>query len=183
MIEANTTTDRTLTEIELVALLSDIRGAKVLSLTTETDARLKKTGNLYGKVTKVSRINVLVNFHYDAGVERRLAAEGKSLDDFKKGESWHVPVLTEDGKLTPFCSNPKTGELYLRVQVLGRGETRYFTEEGKEVTRDQIDAWLPKGGQYQNQGLEVPLEFRVYKLSSVLELTTDGETYTVVNGI
>lgn len=171
------------TEADLIALLSGYRGAKILALTTETDARLKKTGNPYDGVVKVSRINVMVNFHYDSGVLRQLAAEGKSADDFKRGESWHVPVLTEEGFLTPFCQNPKTGELYLRVRVLGRGETRYFTKGGQELTHADVEAWLPKESGYKNQGCESVLEFKVYKLASVLEVGVDGRNYAVVNGI
>ncbi len=172
-------TDNYLTEAELIAKLSAIRGAKAIGLLTETDARLLKTGNPYGQVNRVSRVNVQVNFHYDANVLKRLAAEGKDESEFRRGESWHVPILTEDGTLTPFCQNPKTGELYLRVQVLGRGETRYFTEEGKEVHEGEIEPWLPKGRKYENQGLDNPLEFKVYKLSSILEIALDGERYTI----
>lgn len=173
----------TLTEAELVALLSSIRGAKAIGLTVETDARLKKTGNLFGNVSKVSRISALVNFHYDTGVLRRLEAEGKSPDEFRKGTSWHVAVLTEDDKLTPFCQNPKTGELYLRVQLTGRGETRYFTQEGKEVTETEIEPWLPKKeNAYENQGTSEGnrLVFLTYKLSSVVNITVDDESYDVV---
>ncbi len=181
MLEA--TRDNVLTELDLVALLSEIRGARAIGLTVETDARLRKTGNPYGPVTKVSRVNVQVNFHYDANVLKRLAAEGKDADEFKKGTSWHAPVLTEDGKLTPFCQNPKTGELYLRVQLLGRGETRYFTAEGTEVYEGELEPWLPKESAYANQGCDNPLEFRVYKLSGILEVRVGGDQYTVVNGI
>lgn len=177
------TTDNVLTEIDLIALLSGIRGAKAIGLTVETDARLKKTGNLLGKVTKVSRINVLVNFHYDAGVLRRLAAEGKSPDDFKRGTSWHVPVLTEEGGLTPFCNHPKTGEMYLRACLQGRGETRYFTQDGTEVSEAALEPWLPSEPTYANQGCENVLEFRVYKLSNVMEIRVDGQEYLIVKGV
>jgi len=168
-----------LTENELVAKLSAIRGAKAVGLIVETDARLKKTGNPYGPCTKVAAVNVQVNFHYDAGVLRRLAAEGKSEEDFRKGTSWHVAVLTEDGKLTPFCQHPESGELYLRVQLLGKGDTRYFTAEGIEVSEGELEPWLPKKSTYENQGLDAPLVFLTYKLSSVVELAVDGERYII----
>lgn len=174
----------TITELELIALLSGLRGAKLFSITAETDARLKKTGNPYGKVTKISRVNVLVNFHYDAGVLRRLEKEGKSPESFKKGESWHVPVLTEDGKLTPFCQHPNTGELYLRVCVQGYGDTIYLSEAGERLTYADVEPWLPKReGAYGNQGLDAPLEFKVYKLSGIVEIGIDGQNLAVVGGI
>lgn len=170
-----------ISEGQLVALLSELRGSKFIGLTVDTDARLLKTNNPYGKVNKISRVSVCVNFHYDAGVLRRLEAEGKSPEDFKRGESWHEPVLTEDGKLTPFCSHKKTGELYLRVQLLQRGETKYFTQQGEELTEGDVEPWLPKDNGYANQGLDKPLVFLTYKLTSVVELTVDGTTVSVTN--
>lgn len=168
-----------ISEAEFVALLSSFHGAKALGLTVRTDARLRQTGNPYGKVWKTSRVNVLINFHYDEGVLRRLEKEGKSPEDFLRGESWHKAVITEEGHLTAFCNHPKTGEFYLRVQLRGRGLTTYATEDGEEVTREEIEPFLPKGSHYANQGLDNPLEFLTYKLVSIVELRVDGETYTI----
>ena len=170
----------TISESDLVAYLSGLKGSAIIGLTVRTDARLKKTGNPFGVVWKVSKVSVLVNFHYDAGVVRRLEAEGKDPNDFIRGESWHVAVLTDDGKLTPFCIHPKTGELYIRCQLRGRGETTYFAEAtGHELTKADIEAFLPKKSNYSNQGLDNPLEFLTYKLASVVEVVINGERWEV----
>lgn len=159
-------------------LLSPLRGATILSFTARTDARLRKTGNPFGKVYKLSRINALVNFHYDQGVLRRLEKEGKSPDDFKRGESWHEPVLDGD-RLTPFCRHKTTGELYLRVMFLRRlGEATYITENGSVLVEKDIAQWkTDKKEAYVNQGLNDPLRFVTYKLDGIEEITLDGETF------
>ncbi len=179
-IEDITSSVVTISEAELVQLLSTLRGASFITITAKTDARLKKTGNPHGKVWKVNRVNVCVNFQYDQGVLRRLEKEGKSEEDFRKGESWHTPVLTDDGKLTPFCSHNKTGQLYLRCQRLATiGEAAYFTEGGVELTRADVCDFLPKSSTYENQGLDKPLEFLVYGLEGIVEVVVAGVTYVV----
>lgn len=167
-------------EAEIFAILAETKGAKIVSFTARTDARLKKTGNPYKGVVKVQRVNALVNFHYDAGVLRRLEKEGKSPDDFKKGTSWHVPVLGKDGELTPFCQHPKTGEYYLRICCLKRLEATYEDQDGVVLTREQIAEWLPAANGYENQGLDDPLVFLTFKLSGIEQLTVDGVTHHVV---
>jgi hypothetical protein len=180
MIATTLTQAPVISEADLVALLSSLRGSKFLTITSRTDARLKKTGNPYGTVYKVSKVNICVNFQYEAGVRRRLEKEGKNPDDFVRGESWHTAVKSEDGFLTPLCSHKQTGAVYLRCQRLATiGEPVYFTQDGVEVTREEIAEWLPKQSEYANQGLEAPLIFLTYALSSIVEVVAEGETYTV----
>ena len=96
-------------EREMLALLFAKRGATMLSFVAQTDPKpLKKsrtdgTPTPWSSLIKVAKVNGVVNFHYDEGVIRRLAKEGKSDSDFRKGSSFHQPILTEDGKLTPFA--------------------------------------------------------------------------------
>jgi len=170
----------TLSEADLIAKLSSLRGAKFITFVARTDCRLKKTGNSFGRVWKVSRVNVCVNFLYNEGVLRRLEKEGKSPDDFHRGESWHCPIFSEDGKLTPLCQHKTTGEFYVRCQLIAKvGESSYFTDDNVEVTEEEIAPYLPKKSTYANQGLDNPLIFLTYSLASIKEITCDGNTQTV----
>lgn len=168
-----------LSEAEIVSVLAGCRGATILTFTARTDARLKKTGCPYAGVQKVATVNALVNFHYDAGVVRRLEKEGKPLDTFQKGTAWHLPILGDNGELTPFVQHPNTGELYLRVLCLRVIEEAYIDESGKVLTRDEVAPWLPKEPEYKNQGLDAPLVVKTYKVSGIEVLTLDGNTYHV----
>lgn len=151
----------------IMQALQSVRGARVIGLTTVTEPRMRKTGNPYvGKVFKVSRYAAMVNFHYDAGVLRRLSKEGKSPDDFRKGESWHEPIITDDGKLTPFCQHKQTREVYLRLMYVN-GRSRFIDESGRFFPERLIAPFLQESSGYKNQGLEKPLVFLTLKLENV----------------
>ena len=159
-----------LSQSEIENGLGSIAGARIIGLTTVTEPKMRKTNNPYiGKVFKVSKYGAVVNFHYDDGVLRRLEKEGKSAEDFKRGESWHEPVLTESGHLTPFCRHKKTGEKYLRVQRLN-GHSRYVDEKGRFFSKSLIEPFLQESGSYANQGLDNPLVFLTLKLSNVVSV-------------
>lgn len=161
-------------------ILKSLTGAKILSFVAETDARLRKKGNPFGKVVKRARVNALVNFWYDDAVIRRLEKEGKDESAFRKGESWHEPVFTADGKLTPFARHKDTGDLYLRVVRLGTcGSPEYRTEDGSEVDVKDLGPWLDQKPGYTNQGTDNPVVFQTFKLDGIKELTVDGVVYTL----
>lgn len=163
----------------LVERLSELAGAAILGLTTRTDARLRKRGHNLGRVDKVARVTALVNFHYDRAVRRRLAAAGQPPESFTPRRSWHLAVL-DGGRLTPFCRHKETGELYLRALVLSRvGRPVYVAADGTPLSPDAVDPWLPRPAANAHQGLDDPVEFRVYKMASILEVTFGGRTYTV----
>lgn len=164
----------------LAAILSNLTGAKILSFVAETDARLKKKGNPFGPVMKRARVNALVNFWYDAAVVRRLEKEGKDESVFRRGESWHEPVLTPEGKLTPFCRHKTSGDLYLRVVRLATcGEPEYRTATGEVVDVGLLEAFLDQRPGYMNQGTDDPVVFQTFKLTGIKEITVDGVVYTL----
>lgn len=173
----------TITSRKMFALLSGLRGAQIIAFTAVTDARLKKNSTEFGRhqfgmVWKRNRITGMVNFHYDAGVLRRLEKEGKSPKIFERGESWHEPVMHE-GKLTPFCKHKGNGDFYLRIMHLSNvGEPTYLSDIG-ELTKEQVQPWLPAESRYENQGLDEPLRFLVYKLEGIQELTLSGTDYLI----
>ena len=95
------------TEQQIIEKLLELKGATPLSFVAQTDPRLNKTSRKdksanpwLGHVVKVAKVNGMGLFFYDAGVLRRLEKEGKSSDEFRKGQAYHMPILTADGKLT-----------------------------------------------------------------------------------
>jgi hypothetical protein len=125
---------------------------------------------------------LLCNFHYDEGVQRRLEkenaeriAKGEAPKEFKQGESWHELMLDENGHLTPFCKHKETGVVYLRCMDIATDEVEY-TVDGAKVDAESIKPFLSKSD-YKNQGLDEPLVFLCYALSSIKRITFDGQTY------
>lgn len=164
---------------ELAAELLRIRGAAAISITAFTDQHAKKRGNPIGDIFKLSTVQGMVNFHYDAGVLRRLAAEGKDESEFHRGETWHKPVVDSLGRLTPLCrhaSQDRT-ELYLRFMLISNTRRKYLDSVGREVDATLADQFIRQRSTYANQGLDKPLVFLVYSLSSIVELAYSGVTY------
>lgn len=198
----------TITREELIARLLGVRGATFATLRTVTDARANKTAAVepaepdpllparYAAVellsrrpnpfplpiTKEATVNVLLNFHYDAAVVRRLTKEGKDESWFRRGEGWHRPVLTDDGKLTPLCMHKDNKDkLYVWYHpLLVSGNVVYRDAGHNLINADAVRPFLrDRTGEGANQGLTEPVLYRVVTLENVREIHMDGEQYIV----
>src|SRR5260370_29612706 len=129
----------------------------------------------------LATLSAWVNFWSGDEVRRRRGAEGKSLDCFLQGESWHTPLF-EDNRMTPMCRHNRTGALYLRTWAHEVLSERFFLDGGAEVPAHEVGPWLREQSACSNQGLDDPLVFKTYALSAVQELTIEGVTYAVVEG-
>lgn len=92
-----------MSRLDFASLLLAKRGSAPITFIAHTMPRMRKTANPHFDAVKIAKTNGMVNFHYDSGVTRRLEKEGKDESEFKRGGSYHVPVLSNDGKLTPLC--------------------------------------------------------------------------------
>jgi hypothetical protein len=178
-----------ITSNDLKVMLLNLRGATFATFTAETEPKLlvknrkTKEPRPYETISKVQTINCTVNFHYDEGVLRRLEKEGKSPEDFRRGESWHEPIIIND-RLTPFCQHKQTGEWYLRVMYRSHvGSSRYFTVDqngnNRELSYGEVEDYLPVEKHYENQGLEIPLVFLTFKLSGIKKMAIAGQSFNV----
>lgn len=174
------------TRANLIRQLLALRGASVCTFTARTDARCRKRGcPLSLPVHKVWTCNGMLNFHYDAGVLRRLAKEGKSPDDFRRGTSWHEPIIIK-GQLTALCKHKETAGTYSRVRLYLRfmalnliGDPTYEDATGQPLIAAVVKPWLPAPTTYANQGLDAPLIFRTIDLDNLTSITFAGATHTV----
>ena len=157
-------------------ILDGIKGAKILSIVYTSEVKARKTGNPYKSIRKVSKINAMINYHYEDGVKRRLAAEGKNPNDFSAGSSWHSPVMV-NGRMTAFCKHNKTGAEYLRLMLNRVISTQYFAD-GKPVEKSEIEEFLPKKNSYSGQGLNNSMKVITLGIDNVLEITVNGKTYS-----
>lgn len=157
---------------ELRHLLAGIRGATFATLVTKTNARLRKTGNPFGDVSKISRVNVTLGFQYEAAVNRQRVREGAEADFEAMPRQWgeRIPgtvLVTHKGK----C--------YLETKVERTFDTKYFTAEGKELSADDVRPFLPPKGE-SRQECEKEIIVRDYALDSIWSLVMKGETYMVL---
>lgn len=166
--------------VGLFNLLCQERGATFVTFVAETEPKMRKTGNPYAdNVVKTAKINGQLNFHYDNAVLKELAKEGKDAADFRKGESWHTPVIRPDGTLTPFCQHKTKGTYYLRFRLIGKMSASFATKDtGAAIADADIDSFLVKSD-YANQGCDNPIIFLTYGLDSIKQMTLNGITYLV----
>lgn len=172
-----------MTRQQLADYLFGIQGSSFIGMTVETEPTMRKTGNPYaGRVRKINRVNGLVNFYYEEGVLRRLEKAGKSPDDYKKGESWHEPVLNAEGKLTPLCRHKTKGTEYLRFQLTKAETPTYLDQNDQEVPVEVLEPFMPEKRAYSNQGLDEGEELKIltYSLDSIRRISVKGEDIEVI---
>lgn len=153
----------------LLALLAQIRGATFATVITETDPKLKKTGNTLGHVRKVSRVNVCLGFQYDNAVNRQLGREGQESNFVAAPRQWGV-------KVTPMIVEHK-GRFYLETKVEKSLDSQYIDDDGKEIPFELVKPFLPKRSKSTRQGTEKEILVRDYALDSLKTIAFNGETY------
>lgn len=171
---------------ELVQVLCRTKGSTFATIEYQTEVELKdrsqKGKRRLPKVEalKINTVQVQTTFDYVKGVERRLDAEGKDHSEFKRGTSWHHAVVDQDGKFTPFAQHPETGEVYFRCQHINTiGEPQYLIDATTLVSPDAVAKFLPERRNYENQGLDSPLKFLVFKLRNLRAISVGGEKYVI----
>lgn len=156
----------------LLLMLLEIRGASFATITTRTDARLKKTGNPFGPVVKVSRVNVTLGFQYAAAVNRQAEREGLAPDFVAMPRQWG-----ERSTLSPLLIEHK-GKLYLETKVERSLSHEYRMENGSVLSDAEVEPFLPSRGQ-SRQGVEKEILVRDYAIDSIIGITFKGQDFVV----
>lgn len=167
---------KALTTTALVALLTSVKGATFATLITETDARLKKTGNPFGPVRKVSRVNVCLGFQYESAVNRQRTREGTEADFEAAPRQWGQ---RQPG--TMFVEHK--GKLYLETKVEKSLSHIFMDANGKELTPEEIAPYLPARSESSRQETDKEIIVRDYALESIRSLALKGETYVMLQDV
>ena len=160
-----------ITQANLLSLLSDIKGATFATLVTKTDAKLKKTGNPFGDVHKVSRVNVCLGFQYENAVNRQRTREDGIADFEAAPRQWGQ-------KISPMLVEHK-GRLYLETKVEKSLGTVYRDSKGNEIDPVAVKPFLPVRSPNARQDTEKEILVRDYALDSILGITVGGKEFVV----
>jgi hypothetical protein len=170
---------------DLVNLLDNHDKHTFVSIEAETTPRLRKTnfaetiGCQVSDVKKVSQFVAMIGLTYVNVIKNRLQKEGKTLDEYEAGETWHCAVEgTKNLRM-----HKKTGELYVWIFCVANNiptSAYYNMSTGLMIDKNDIRPFLSESTP-KNQGLEPGNEVipRTYKLESIRKITLDKETYTV----
>jgi len=125
-------TQREINESQLTEILLGIKGAKFMTVTTNTEPSMRKTNNPFSgqDVRKISTNNITVNFDYGKSLQKK----GGTPSD--KGRTWGSRV----GK-TSFIQHK--GGLYVQAKLNAKPQKVVYTLDGTEMTPEQLTALQP----------------------------------------
>lgn len=160
----------TITATDLIATIRAKKGAEIITVKTETDANLLKTGNPFGKVTKKSHLNILVGFDYERCVNNQRTREELESDFLAKPRKW--------GQRVDLKSIEHKGTTYLSTSTLNCYSVEYVDENGKTLAYDDVRPFIKKT--QADQGIVKELIYRDFKITNIKEVSMRGTTLVVV---
>jgi len=170
---------KTVTEKQAVKLLSGVSGNTFLQVQTDTDPRMRKTGNPYLGARKLSSFNVSFGASYGNAVNRQADREDNHNPDSFKPEPlpWGEWVSGLEGKVLTH-----KGETYLRFQINEAKPNVVYVMEGVEIPVENLQPYLTKRSPSRRQkehGNQKEVQVRAVKVASILGFTLNGEHYVV----
>ncbi len=196
---------KTLTQTQFRDMLFNLRGSKMVTITSETEPRLTggKKCPLAGLV-KRSRVNGVINFSYENAVNNQRGREETPVNDAGEVEhftpeprAWgvrlHALMSGEKTRMCPLVWKPDTAptsnavesvtaippaQLYLELKVQ-KSLDHVYKLGTRPVSDSEVEPYLPKRTEGARQEVEKPIILRDYKLASVVEITIDGENYLI----
>jgi len=163
----------TYTTNKLLTFFLNYVGHSLIGLTILTDARLKKTGNPYGKVLKKTRLLANIGFHYSNSLENQAKRENKNIDFQVQPRRWGI-------RLPKSALVEYNGNYYLECKVEKTFEVNYFLENGAPIEKSAIEEFLPKKRESSTQEeLTKKVILRDVKLENILSMRIQGENVLV----
>lgn len=159
---------------QLCDILAERNGAQICTIETYTKADC--VGDLKGRVTKLSRVNGMVNWNYANAVNKQREREGLDADFVPNARKWGSRV-----KKTPFIEHTnKQGEYkrYLEMKVERSLGTDYFVD-GLPARSEDVTPSLKSRGE-SRQGVDKEVIVRDYALENILTITCGGTKYDLV---
>jgi len=155
----------------IIDLLINYNGHSFVGLTTLTDARAKKTGNPFGKILKKTRLLANIGFHYANSLNSQAKREGKEIDFDIKPRRWGVRLPN-----TPLVEHK--GKHYLEYKAEDVQSVEYFTEEGEQIEKSEIEQFLPqKSASSTQKELDKKIILRDVAIENIISLRISKKVY------
>jgi hypothetical protein len=176
-MEAVKIQNQAITVAELEAILASRKGATIATIVAETEPTMKKTNNPFVGATKISRVNGMINWHYENAVNKQREKEGHEEVFFSAPRQWGERIKREDGTLTPLVRHKGKAYLELKVQNSLGYEYRH---NGAVVPAEMINPFLPQKKEGARQEVEKIIVLRDYALENIRQIVLDGQTIDIV---
>ncbi len=119
---------------------------------------------------------IVTGFDYENSVNNRREKEGKEKD-FESKENWMEFI--SKGLVTDKSTGTK---FYLRYQYQkdSKLEQEYLFN-GNPILKQLFESYMSQRSEYENQGLDNPLQFQVVNLDNVMEISINKNKYELVD--
>jgi len=180
-----------ITQLELMGKLFTLNGSEIVTIYTNTDARLRKTSkvdktirNPYPNARKVSKVNGLFNIDYANCVNNQLEREEKDDNFEAASRKWGERVLGSKVLLSKVKTD-KDGnnytEYYFQFNPRNHYYTKYKTENGNEIEKADIEDFILTKSKSSRQGTDTEIVWRTYKISSITAIKMNKVLYIIEN--
>ncbi len=183
---------------QLQEMLTSSAGAKIVTIVTITEPEMRKAIKIsketledsvlenpyYNNVIKVSRVNAMINWHYDNAVNAQLKREGKEADFKPKERKWGTRLHN-----SPFVSHVRKSDgkncLYLEVKVNSSlGHAYYNPSTGLQIPMEHVEPFLKeKSSSKEYQGTDKEIILRDYDVANIATIVFDGNGYMLKENI
>ncbi len=178
---------KTINTHQLQDIINGIPSHRFVTVTTETDFRMNKTGNPYfGNVTKRTTANVSLNFDYENAVNNRQEKQTGERNFVAKERTWGGKV--DNKTVSKVEANGDVKQYVALGYKSAPSSVTYFLKDtGESISYDNIRMYAvskPTSKQVADkQGVEEGTEvvYRNVKMGNVKELTYDNVHYIVKN--
>jgi hypothetical protein len=154
-----------LTTSELVSALRENKGCEFATIVTDTSPAMRKTGNPFVGVRKISEINCVIGFDYSSCVNRQRTREEMEADFIAAPRQWGVRI---DSKTVEH-----KGETYLSILPQRCLSTVYKLGD-RIIDKAELAPWLNEGGHSTTQGTEKEVVYRDVKVANVRQIKFRG---------
>jgi len=167
-----------LTHSEFSEMLANRKGAIILSIKANTDARLLKTGNPHGEVRKETYTRVVTGANYEDAVKRQ-GGEGFKAAELPYGEFEikNKIIKTDDGKLQlrTQARNPRPP---ISVRFIRQADM-------VELAQELVRPYMQKKSESKRQAAvgvkgKKQVKIRNFDLDNIKEVAIKGERFQLV---
>jgi len=148
---------------DLVTLLKDSkkRGARFITIVTDTDARLVKTPAHLKEIRKISKINGIINSSYEKSINRILEKIGEK-------PNFEAEPLPWGTRIDNTCLIQYNGKLYVQVNVQKDLDCAYYDDRTKKKIK------LAEIVEYMQKKRPQAVKVRTYMLDNINYIKIDG---------
>ena len=162
----------TITATGLISQLRATKGSEFATVTIVTEPSMRKTGNPFIGVKKVSTINAVIGFDYDSCVNKQRTREELEADFLAQPRKW--------GERKDTKTVEHNGQTYVSLLSQKCLET-VFIKDGKEVCEADIKPYLTVSAQPMTQGTDKAIVYRDVKVDNITRIRFRGKDCNVIS--